>query len=265
MMTDFHIHTAFCDGKNSPEEIVQAALIKGIDEIGFSGHSYVEFDPDYSMSPEQTARYFSEINMLKEEYSNKIKILCGIEQDYYSCKPVYNYDYIIGSVHYLKCGNEYVSVDLDKQTLLIATQKYFGGDIYSLIEEYYALVGGVVEKTKCNIIGHFDLVEKFNEDKKLFDCKHKRYIEAYKNAADKLLKSNAIFEINTGAVSRGYRTKPYPNTEILKYICEAGGRVILSSDSHSADTLCFGFDAAEQVAESCGFKSIEKHIQFNIT
>lgn len=262
-MTDFHIHTAFCDGKNTPEEIVNAALLMGIDEIGFSGHSYVKFDPDYSMSPENTEKYFCEISALKEKYSNRIKILCGIEQDYYSEAPEYNYDYFIGSVHYLKCGNEYVSVDLDKQTLVRATQKYFGGDIYSLIEEYYSLVGDIAEKTKCNIVGHFDLVEKFNEDGVLFDRNNKRYTEAYKRAIDKILKSEAVFEINTGAISRGYRSQPYPYKEILKYICESGGKVILSSDSHSADTLCFGFNTAENIAKLCGFKNIEKHIQIH--
>ena len=260
MMTDYHIHTVFCDGKNTPEEIVKTAIQKNIDEIGFSGHSYVDFDKEYSMSPENTKRYLDEISALKNKYINEIKIFCGIEQDYYSEAPEYNYDYIIGSVHYLKCADEYISVDLDKESLISATVKYFSGDIYSLIEEYYRHVGSIVEKTKCNIIGHFDLVEKFNEDGKLFDRNHKRYIDAYKSALDLLLKSGAIFEINTGAVARTYRTKPYPNSDILKYICNAGGIVILSSDCHSAENLCFGFADAENMARLCGFKNIAKSL-----
>ena len=50
-----------------------------------------------------------------------------------------------------------------------------------------------------------------------------------------------LFEINTGAIARGWRTQPYPRREMIGYILGHGGRLILSSDSHSAETLCFDF------------------------
>ena len=53
------------------------------------------------------------------------------------------------------------------------------------------------------------------------------------------------FEINTGAISKGYRTEPYPAKNIRDYIRQQGGRFILSSDSHRTDTLCYGFEEYE--------------------
>ena len=60
-----------------------------------------------------------------------------------------------------------------------------------------------------------------------------------------LLPSGVPFEINTGAMSRGWRTSPYPAKPIRDYIRAHGGRLILSSDSHKADTLLYAFDQYE--------------------
>ena len=38
-VADFHMHTVFCDGKNTPEEILEKAIELGFDSIGFSSHA----------------------------------------------------------------------------------------------------------------------------------------------------------------------------------------------------------------------------------
>ena len=90
-----------------------------------------------------------------------------------------------------------------------------------------------------------DLITKFIEREPLFDTSHPRYVRAWQRAADELLKSGVPFEINTGAISRGYRTEPYPDRGIVAYIKEHGGRLVLSSDSHSAANIAFGFEIYE--------------------
>lgn len=241
-MIDLHTHTIFSDGKNTPEEMVLSAIEKGITTLGFSDHSYTPFDIDCCIKLEKIEAYKTEIGRLKEKYKSQIEILCGIEQDYFSETDIKDYDYVIGSVHYLKLGDEYIWVDGDPKYLISAAEKYFGGDIYTLIEDYYKKVGEIVEKTGATIVGHFDLITKFCEKEPFFDQNHPRYIKAWKNAVDKLLKANIPFEINTGAISRGYRTTPYPAKDIRKYILQNGGRFILSSDSHDAKTLAFKFN-----------------------
>ena len=241
-MKDFHIHTTYCDGKNTPEEFVLAAIEKSMEEIGFSGHSYISFDDDYCMTPEKEKLYFDEIGRLKEKYKDKIKIYRGIEQDSFSPPPSYPYDYVIGSVHYLKCGDSFPSIDLTEEMFVTTAERFFGGDFYALVSAYFSEVTLMVKKLKPDIIGHFDLVTKYNEGNKYFFETDPKYESAYKKAVDTLIPYNIPFEINTGAVSRGYRSVPYPSPQITTYIKLKGGRFILSSDSHSTDTLCYDFD-----------------------
>lgn len=77
-------------------------------------------------------------------------------------------DYVIGSVHYIKIGGEYFSVDESAEKFKALAENQFGGDYYALAEEYFRLVSDVVDKTKATIIGHFDLVSKFNEGGRFF-------------------------------------------------------------------------------------------------
>ena len=239
---DLHVHTTYSDGANTPEEMILAAIDAGLETIGFSDHSYTFFDESYCMKKEQQQAYRAEIRALGEAYRDKIRVLCGVEQDYASDASTDGFDYVIGSVHYLPCRGEYVPVDESEETLQAAVQKYFAGDFYLLAEAYYKCVADVVRKTGASIIGHFDLISKFNERTPLFDEQHPRYRTAWQKAVDTLLACDVPFEINMGAIAKGYKTVPYPNPEMRRYICEHGGRFLLSSDSHSVRTVAFGFD-----------------------
>lgn len=249
---NYHTHSTYCDGKNTLREMVDAALEKGFNTIGFSGHSYTHFDEEVSMSVEDTGKYEAELDSLKAEYADRIKILAGIEQDYFSEMTTENYDYVIGSVHYTYKDGKYLSVDETPELFEMAVRDYYGNDVYGFIEDYYRLVADVVRKTDADIIGHFDLITKFNEGEKYFSENHPRYVAAVDKALDKLIPTGKLFEINTGAMSRGYKTAPYPAKDIIMKIAEAGGRFIISSDSHSADTIDAGFDEVIKLLEKLG-------------
>lgn len=242
MFSDLHVHTCFSDGKNSPEQCILRALELNMCAIGFSDHAYIDFDGQYCMKRENIPVYREEILRLREKYRGKIDVLYGIEQDSFSYMPTDDYDYVIGSVHYLKVDGEYLPVDETPALLSAAVDKHFDGNIYAYIEAYYEAVGNVIADTGADIVGHFDLITKFNEKGDFFDPASPRYIKAWKSAADKLLKTGAVFEINSGAISRGYRTAPYPAPEILAYLKQGGARFILSGDSHSAAGLCCAFN-----------------------
>ena len=255
ILSDFHVHTCYCDGKDTPENIVLEAISKGMKKIGFSGHSYVDFDESISWPAENSEKYKSEINKLKQKYKSKIEILLGIELDYFSDVDTSDYDYIIGSVHYIKCGGKIIAVDHTVECFEQAI-KYCNNDVYEVCEKYFEIVSDVVNKTNANIIGHFDLVSKFNDGNKFFDENNERYIKAYENALNILLKTNRPFEINTGAMSRGYKKFPYPSKKILEYIASHGGKVILSSDSHKKENLMYNFQECEKLANSLGLKIV---------
>ncbi|MBR6676899.1 MAG: histidinol-phosphatase HisJ family protein [Clostridia bacterium] len=238
---DFHIHTTHSDGKCTPEELILLALEMGMTHIGFSDHSHTAFDTEYCMSLEGEEVYKSEIRHLSKKYSDRIKVYCGIEQDLYSHHRAEGYDYVIGSVHYVKKDGCYLPVDKSAADLRMAVEEYFGGDPVAFAKEYFASVGRLAEETGADIVGHFDLLTKFSERDPLFDESDPEYTAAWRAAVDKLLPRVKYFEINTGVIGRGYRSTPYPSAPIVEYIRSKGGRFILSSDSHRP-TLCFGFE-----------------------
>ncbi len=253
ILRNYHTHTTFCDGKDTAEEMVLAAIDKGFVTLGFSAHSPLAGE-SWCMQPDSKA-YRADIARLKEKYKDKIEILCGIEQDYYS-EAESGFDYVIGSVHCVKVQGKLIAVDDTADILIKAVDEFYGGDANALAQEYFRTVSDVVRKTGAQIIGHFDLIEKFSEQVQIFDPEHPRYIKAAKDAIDKLIPTKALFEVNTGAMARGLKTSPYPAKQWLEYICKKGGDIILNSDCHNKHYLNYGFEESIQLAKECGFSRV---------
>ncbi len=251
---DFHVHSDYSDGENTLEELAEAAVARGMTRLGISDHSFTSFDPAPCVPPERLEERRRALAALREQYRGRLELYCGIEQDLYSDLPAEGYDYVIGSVHYLLLDGTYYSVDEDPAQLSALAHDRFDDDIYALTECYFRTVAQTAERTLCRVIGHFDLISKFNEKHPLFSVRHPRYIAAWHSAADTLLKSGALFEINTGAMSRGWTTSPYPAEDILRYLSDRGAAFVLSSDSHSAKNLCYDFENQEKRARALGLR-----------
>lgn len=158
----------------------------------------------------------------------------------YSEEPTDEYDYIIGSVHYVKKGEVYLPVDESAEKQREIVNRYYGGDFYEFAEDYFVNVAGLYQKTRCNIVGHFDLITKFNEKGVLFDTANPRYRTAAEAALMKLMMWPVAFEINTGAMARGYRTEPYPERWVLQMLLRGRVAVIKNSDAHCKENLLYG-------------------------
>ena len=229
---NLHTHTVFCDGKDTPEELVKRAIALGMKALGFSGHEYSKHDGDFCMSKEDTAAYIQEVLRLKEAYKDQIDIYLGIERDYFGEFDNYPYDYVIGSLHYVEKDGVLMTVDYTPEIMEASVEKYFGGNYRAYVERYYQILSDVVEKTNANIVGHFDLITKFNEGNRYFDEDAAWYREAALAALHKVAERKPIFEINTGAMARGYRKRPYPADFILEEIHKIGCPVVVNSDCH---------------------------------
>ncbi len=252
-LENYHTHTTFSDGANTVDQMVQAAVDRGMSVIGFSDHSKSAWSPDFGMQDE--AAYRAAVAAAKNKYADKISVLCGIEQEWISGK-VTGYDYVIGSVHLIKTPNGYADVDNTAAIQRETVNTYFSGDVYRYTKAYFDTVATVNETVDPTVIGHFDLVSKFNEREHLFDETDTRYLTPAIEAIHTLCeKKGTVFEINTGALPRGARRTPYPAPVFLKEIKAAGGRILFSSDSHKAETLLFGEEAVRQAARDAGFTS----------
>ena len=255
ILRDYHVHTNLCDGENTPEEVVISAIEKGFATLGFSGHNTLK-DEYWCMSRENTEIYRKEIARLKKKYRDKLEILCGIEQDYYS-EPAQGYDYIIGSVHCLEAPDgSLIALDDTAEILHNAIDSHFGGSSLALAEKYFETVSNVADKTGADIVGHFDLILKFQDKLPMFDNKHPDYLKAAKTAINKLSEKNVLFEVNTGAMVRGYRKVPYPEAPLLRYIREKGCDVVITGDCHDCRYLGDGFKEALALIRECGFTRV---------
>lgn len=254
---DFHTHTRFSDGRFTMEEMARYSRDNGMYAIGFSDHSKTPFDCGWVMGSDLT-EYIAEAHRVKALFEGQIDVLCGLELDYYSELDISGLDYFISSIHFLRVGEKILEVDYSGETIASDTEQYFDGDIFKYTEHYYETASHLADKGAC-VIGHFDVVTKFNEGGRMFDEGDRRYLDPALFAVEELVKRDAVFEINTGAISRGFRTVPYPSMNILKRISELGGRVILAGDSHNTDCLCHSFDEAVKLAREAGIKNIEKY------
>ncbi len=250
-LQNLHTHTTYCDGRDTPREMIEAAIAQGFASIGFSEHA-----PSLSVrapSEERIATYQREIRALAREYEGAIDVFCGLEYDTETKTPLDGYDYLIASSHYVhKDGGRYAS-DGSVEEVRRAIDEGFGGDGLAFALAYFAELAEMPSRGKFDIVGHFDLVSKNCERADFFDVNDPRYIAEGLAAMDAMTGKIPLFEVNTGAISRGYRTTPYPAPVFLDAFRERGFGAVITSDCHAARNLTCGFEDAERLLAAHGF------------
>ncbi len=252
MLTNYHTHTTLCDGKSTPEEVVLSALNKGFSALGFSGHGgFVTSKNEYGRT--DTDNYIREINRLKEKYKKEIQIYCGIEEDDIGWVERDQYRYMIGSVHYLRKDGKYLSIDGGVDYFRECLES-FGGDPLAFAEEYYRVFCNYIALRKPDIIGHFDLITKFEEKMPAGLMDNPDYCRLAERYILDAAKSGCIFEVNTGAISRGWRTAPYPQEHLLYALKKLDAPIMINADSHQADTVDCHFAETRAMLREIGFR-----------
>lgn len=259
MKTNYHTHTTWCDGKDTPRKVIQAAVAKGFEAIGFSSHAMLPLEKaEWGMDADVLPRYAREVRRLADEFKDQILVLCGVEADYVPGRS--NPDratyaavapnYIIGSVHFVVAPDgALVPVDCSPEDLQAGIRDHFGGDAERYVRAYFAQVREMVTNYDFDVVGHLDLVRKFNVKNPSFDEKSDWYREEIGKTAAAVAKSGKIAEVNTGAIARGWLDDAYPSEEFRRMLREKGVKFILSSDAHTANGIDCAFDRFEKAEE----------------
>lgn len=248
-----HAHTTYCDGRNTAEEMVLAAIEKGFISLGFSEHGPQNFDNSAAIKPAALLAYISEVRALSSKYACMLRIHLGIERDFYSSADRSDFDYVIGSFHYLVEDGRRVAVDGELQPLLDWRDSIYGGDGVRMACDFFRQSGEYACSYRPDIFGHFDLLKKRNGVGQIYDPENKKVIEAAFDALDMILESGALLELNTGGMARSGQKTPYPDMRYLKRWHELGGRVIVGSDCHFAPQLDYAFAEMPAYLRAAGF------------
>ena len=252
ILSNLHTHSQFSDGKNTAREVVEAAVEKGFTVLGMSDHGYTDFDYSYCMHGERLEKYKPTIRALQEEFADRIRVLCGVEHDFFGPDFAHEgYDYFIGSVHYVIGNGIYYPIDESAAKTQACIDDGFGGDTIAFCRSYYDSVVKCAQM-KPLFLGHFDLITKHGVP----DESDPRYISLTLEAMDAVLETGVPIEVNTGAMARGVTTAPYPSSFLMRRIAEKNGTVTLGSDCHDCTKLDYAFDVALDCLRNSGIRSV---------
>ena len=259
-MTNLHTHTVFSDGADTVEETVRAAVAKGFSVIGISDHSVAPRNLYPGVERGTLGAYIAEIRAAARKFGGQIEVYAGLENE--GCEPLPSdgLDYVIGSVHYMTfdgLSNDRIfgCVDSTPEELDRLVNEHFGGDCHKIVKRYYETIADMALKQKPDIIGHLDIITKFNNGGKLFDERSGEYLSCVRTALDAIRQAGCIIEVNTGGMARGYSSEPYPKWHILEEVLKMKLPITLTSDSHKTADLDFAFIETAKRLRDMGFRS----------
>ncbi len=249
--SNLHTHTTFSDGNGTVRKNIESAIAKNMLSIGFSDHSFTACDTSYCMKLSDYERYCTEVRTLAKEYQNQIPVFLGLEKDYYSEIEREAFDYVIASVHYIVKNGVCYPIDHSRVQQEDCVREAFGGSVLDMAKCYYEMTAEHAMLAKPDVIGHFDVLNKFSYMPETDD----RYVYLAEDAMKAIVPYCPRFELNTGGICRGWRKTPYPSLHLLRLLHGLGGEIVINSDSHHPDHLDFHFIESAALLREAGYES----------
>ncbi len=254
-LCNLHTHTNRSDGKCSAEDVVLTAIEKGFRTLGFSDHVHTPFIPTSTL-PSDPEEYIRENLSLAERYRGELEIVCGIENEFDCWHQDIRFQYTIGSRHSMVFGEKHLLIDESPELFEQGVGEFFGGDFRAAVTDYYRRLPEDISRFHPDIMGHMDIIRKFNRAGRFFDENAGWYRKAAMEAVEAIGDSGTVFEVNTSSIARKRRRILYPADFILRFILQRGYPVILSSDSHDPVLLDGEFENTRRHLLDIGFRSI---------
>lgn len=228
MLFNYHTHTTRCNhAAGTDREYVEAAIAAGVKVLGFADHSpyvFPESFGDYSsgfrMRPEQFDDYASSVFALRDEYKGKVKILLGVEIEYYPlCFDETERFLKDRGLEYMIVGQHFTRNEHDPGAVYAGARH---ADDEAALSDYTDTIVKCIRSGKFLYIAHPDVI-RFDGDPAIYEKQMLRIGEAARQY-------NVPLEINL----LGYREKRrYPTAEFWRIAGEAGAPVIIGVDAHS--------------------------------
>ncbi len=250
-MFDYHVHSEFSvDCKIPISEMCRAAVAAGVTEIAITDH--IDHEPaDPGTGYYRAESYFQEIERARSEYGDSLVVLAGAEVDFNRriASQVerflsrYDYDFVIGSVHYGEGGE------------IIFPEFFEGKSLDDVFLPYFDEIEAAIDTGFFDTLGHLDLPKRYAPKT------HRKYDPiAYRERLQpifaKLIQRRMSFEINTSGIRQAPKTS-MPGPAIVRWYVEAGGQLITTgTDSHAPQTVGAGLAITLDMLELCGIDCI---------
>jgi len=251
---DYHMHTPRCHhAKGDVHEYAEAAIAAGLTEIGMSDHSPMPkgFDDDWRMSMNELTDYQHEVETVRDTFADRLTVRIGLEADFRrGCEAdvavmidSYDWDYVIGSVHYIE-GWDFDNPDRIKH--------WDGCNIEDAWCAYFDLVAQSAATDMFDIIGHPDLIKKFGHRPPEGS---QRVASAMESMLQAVKKTDCALEISSAGLRKQVK-EIYPHPRIIKRAAELGIPFAFGSDAHSSEVVGYAMDDCLALLESCDVHAV---------
>ncbi len=252
---DLHNHTLYSHGLDTPKAMWDAARAKGINLFGFTEHSPRPQNYTYTNEyREKLIKYFpqyvAEVKQLKEDFPGQV--LLGIEMDWME-KEVdfikealaeYDFDYNIGSVHFLECWGYDDNPD--------SWQSVRTSDRFEHYTAYFNTVTKMVQSGLFNTVGHIDLIKIYSIDTFNLWIKEKTSQDTVAKALMAIKKAQMSMEISSAGLRKMCK-EIYPGPIIMGLAADLKLPITFGSDAHNTHDVAANFDDLEKYARSYGY------------
>jgi histidinol-phosphatase (PHP family) len=250
VIVDYHMHLRDPEERidhtvDAVEPYVEAASVRGVDEIGFTEHVYYFEQTRHLWSmPYHLERCVYDIepyvDAVLEAKRRGHPVKLGIEVDYEpgreeetaAALAPYPWDYVLGSIHFLD------GLGIDAEPSLVdavgAEQAW---------RRYYETLGGAARSGLFDSLAHPDLVKMFGDE---IDWDWDGVVGSLDGVA---------IEVSSAGLHKPHG-KLYPAKPFLEAAAKRGIPITLASDAHVAQNVGRDLDLAVEHARVAGYETV---------
>jgi histidinol-phosphatase (PHP family) len=248
MLVDYHVH-ALSHGEYEGTQarlnaFIDKACREGISEMGFSEHN--EFISALDLNIYQA---------VKNERQRDIQLRLGIEVDYdpaiekdlSQMLAQSDYDYTIGSVHFID-GWAFDHPDYK--------QEFADRDIDEIYGRYAQILIRMVNSRLFDVVGHLDLVKIWGHRPR---CK--KAVDYWQPVLKEIRKADMVVEINSAGLRKPVG-ELYPANDLLDLMYAMNIPITFGSDAHDPKQMGEGLEQAYVAAQRAGYRflmSFDQH------
>jgi histidinol-phosphatase (PHP family) len=263
VLTDYHVHLRPDDDPEWPaarafsaqnaERYREVAAERGVEELGVAEHIY-RFQQAMTVwqHPFWRERATDDLDSYVEFVSSDgTGLKLGIEADFVpgaedkmaNLLDRYDWDYVVGSIHFLRDQALDVKGEFDI---------WRSNDPDKVWRRYFRTLGEAARSGMFDILAHPDLVKVWGAEGPQPDGDLRRY---YELAMDGIAESDVAIEVSTAGLRKPVG-EIYPARAFLEMCLEAGRPVALSSDAHTTEQLAYGYEQALEYLDQAGVSEL---------